>query len=220
MTGIDRGSADASHCQRLFRVMLGNLYIHPPLSGVDAYPTSPPAIYGSRLGRYVCQIWFFCLVKAHTSHLAGKSILRDTKHMTEEPRSLNSASSPFLLMDPTVLRTFTTSRSTTDVRALRNAPNGNGHPYNAGAQNGGGKNTAQVKTTVPPIRNCEANQSLESLRPSHAPTLPYIGTQTDQDVTDAEARKNVMKDLMKSWMDRLQLISVIVGAISSRLIIL
>ena len=37
------------------------------------------------------------------------------------------------------------------------------------------------------------------------------GTQEDQDETDADARKKAMKELVQSWMDRLQLISVIVG---------
>ena len=46
------------------------------------------------------------------------------------------------------------------------------------------------------------------------------GTQMDQDATDEKARKRAMGELVQSWMDRLQLISVIVGAISSRLIIL
>lgn len=40
------------------------------------------------------------------------------------------------------------------------------------------------------------------------------GTQEDQDETDAEARKKAMKELVQSWMDRLQLISVIVGTSS------
>ncbi|KAI0717468.1 hypothetical protein C8Q72DRAFT_891508 [Fomitopsis betulina] len=115
----------------------------------------------------------------------GKSVLRETQHMTEEPRPLNSASSPFLLVDPTILRTLTTSRSTTDVRALRNATC---HPYGAGMHPGdSGKHNVNVKTG-PHVRNW---------------------SQVDQDVTDAEIRKSVMKDLMKSWMDRLQLISVI-----------
>ncbi|KAI0919044.1 hypothetical protein AcW1_003477 [Taiwanofungus camphoratus] len=34
-------------------------------------------------------------------------------------------------------------------------------------------------------------------------------TQRDQDETDAELRRRIMKDLVQSWMDRLQLISVI-----------
>ena len=37
------------------------------------------------------------------------------------------------------------------------------------------------------------------------------GTQEDQDQTDADARKKAMKELVQSWMDRLQLISVIVS---------
>ena len=166
-----------------------------------------------------CLITTSILLRSHIFCSPGKSILRDTNHMTEEPRSLNSASSPFLHMDPAALRTFTTSRSTTDVRALRTAPNGNGHPYDAGVQNGGGKNTVRVKTSVQPMRNCEANRSSLSLHASHVPTLQYAGTQSDQDVTDAEARKNIMKDLMKSWMDRLQLISVIVRVACSGVVI-
>ena len=38
-----------------------------------------------------------------------------------------------------------------------------------------------------------------------------IGTQVDQDQTDEKARKKAMNDLVQSWMDRLQLISVIVS---------
>ncbi|KAH9912518.1 uncharacterized protein B0H18DRAFT_889860 [Fomitopsis serialis] len=91
----------------------------------------------------------------------GKSFLRESRRMTEEPRPLNSASSPFLLIDPAVLRTLTTSKSTTDIRH---------------------------SSDYSPAQN---------------------GTQTDQDETDEENRKNAMKELMKSWMDRLQLISVI-----------
>lgn len=41
------------------------------------------------------------------------------------------------------------------------------------------------------------------------PTTGRRWTQTDQDETDAELRRRVMKDLVHSWMDRLQLISVI-----------
>ncbi|KAH9834115.1 uncharacterized protein C8Q71DRAFT_771196 [Rhodofomes roseus] len=109
----------------------------------------------------------------HNPH--GKSFFRETRRMTEEPRSMKSASSPFLLMEPAVLRTLTTSKSTTDVRATHN-----GRPvYDAGAPNGPAEH---------PIRNW---------------------TQTDQDETDAQRRKDIMKELMKSWMDRLQLISVI-----------
>ena len=37
------------------------------------------------------------------------------------------------------------------------------------------------------------------------------GTQEDQDQTDAYSRKKAMKELVQSWMDRLQLISVIVS---------
>lgn len=36
------------------------------------------------------------------------------------------------------------------------------------------------------------------------------GTQQDQDETDADARKKAMKELVQSWMDRLQLITVVV----------
>ena len=36
------------------------------------------------------------------------------------------------------------------------------------------------------------------------------GTQEDQDETDEKARKKAMNELVASWMDRLQLISVIV----------
>ena len=61
MTGIDRGSADASHCQRLFRVMLGNLYIHPPLSGVDAYPPSLERFMAHDLGGTYVRSGFFAL---------------------------------------------------------------------------------------------------------------------------------------------------------------
>lgn len=99
---------------------------------------------------------------------SGKSVLRETQHMTEEPRPLNSASSPFLLVDPTILRTLTTSRSTTDVRALRNATC---HPYGAGMHPGdSGKHNVNVKTG-PHVRNCEALRSLESLHTSDAPML-------------------------------------------------
>lgn len=202
MTSVDRGSADAFHrdCQRLSRA-----YICPPHGG--ARSRTPPIlklIMGPDLNGTLSELNHHSL-RAHAFSAAGKSVLRDTKHMTEEPRPLSSASSPFLLMDPTILRTFKTSRSTTDVRALR-------HPYGAGVQNGDvGKNNVQVKTTVPPVRNCEATHSLGSLHTSEVLTHSWIGTQVDQDVTDEEVRKNVLKDLMKSWMDRLQLISVIVG---------
>lgn len=100
--------------------------------------------------------------------------------MTEEPRTLNSASSPFLLIDPAVLRTLTTSKSTTDIRGASD--------YSS-AQNGApGQEGVHMQTGVQPVRNW---------------------TQSDQDETDAENRKNAVKELMKSWMDRLQLISVI-----------
>jgi hypothetical protein len=36
------------------------------------------------------------------------------------------------------------------------------------------------------------------------------GTQQDQDKADEAARKKAMKDLVQSWMDRLQLISLLV----------
>ncbi len=38
----------------------------------------------------------------------------------------------------------------------------------------------------------------------------HIGTQEDQDETDEKARTKAMNELVASWMDRLQLISVIV----------
>ena len=37
-----------------------------------------------------------------------------------------------------------------------------------------------------------------------------LGTQLDQDETDEKARRRAMNELVASWMDRLQLISVIV----------
>ncbi|KAH9920903.1 uncharacterized protein B0H18DRAFT_1022596 [Fomitopsis serialis] len=112
--------------------------------------------------------------------LHGKSFLRESRRMTEEPRPLNSASSPFLLIDPAVLRTLTTSKSTTDIRSSAGySPAQNGAP---------GQDGVHMQTGVQPVRNW---------------------TQTDQDETDAENRKNAMKELVKSWMDRLQLISVI-----------
>ncbi|KAI0356196.1 hypothetical protein OH77DRAFT_1423793 [Trametes cingulata] len=42
------------------------------------------------------------------------------------------------------------------------------------------------------------------------------GTQEDQDETDEKARKKAMNELVQSWMDRLQLISVIVRPSHSR----
>ncbi|OCH90610.1 hypothetical protein OBBRIDRAFT_793166 [Obba rivulosa] len=50
--------------------------------------------------------------------------------------------------------------------------------------------------------------------PSDLPSNPNIDparkwTQQDQDKTDEEARRRIMKELERSWMDRLQLISVI-----------
>lgn len=45
---------------------------------------------------------------------------------------------------------------------------------------------------------------------------PMTGTQEDQDETDSETRKKAMKDLVQSWMDRLQLISVIVSTEHTR----
>ena len=38
----------------------------------------------------------------------------------------------------------------------------------------------------------------------------YTGTQEAQDKEDEGARKKAMKELVQSWMDRLQLISVLV----------
>ncbi|TFK87567.1 hypothetical protein K466DRAFT_575761 [Polyporus arcularius HHB13444] len=40
-------------------------------------------------------------------------------------------------------------------------------------------------------------------------TFPNVGTQEDQDQYDEKARKKAMDELVQSWMDRLQLISVI-----------
>ena len=39
----------------------------------------------------------------------------------------------------------------------------------------------------------------------------HVGTQEDQDQFDEKVRKQAMNELVQSWMDRLQLISVIVS---------
>ena len=47
-------------------------------------------------------------------------------------------------------------------------------------------------------------------------TLTYescLGTQEDQNKQDEEARNKAMKELVMSWMERLQLISVIVSTL-------
>lgn len=40
--------------------------------------------------------------------------------------------------------------------------------------------------------------------------LRLVGTQEDQDKSDEQTKRKAMNDLVQSWMDRLQLISVIV----------
>ena len=44
---------------------------------------------------------------------------------------------------------------------------------------------------------------------------PVVGTQEDQDQYDERIRKKALSELVESWMDRLQLISVIVSCICS-----
>ncbi|KZT72252.1 hypothetical protein DAEQUDRAFT_809150 [Daedalea quercina L-15889] len=133
-----------------------------------------------------------------TRDLHGLSFLSPSRRMTmtDEPRPINSPSSPFLLIDQAAARSLAAarSRSTTDIRQ---PPNGN-YPLQNGAAS---KDGVQVRTGVP-VRNW---------------------TQTDQDETDAENRQRAMKELMKSWMDRLQLISVITtffAAMESQLLVI
>lgn len=47
--------------------------------------------------------------------------------------------------------------------------------------------------------------------------IACVVTQKDQDEEDDDTRKRAMKDLVQSWMDRLQLISVIVSIVSRML---
>ncbi|KAI0079236.1 hypothetical protein K474DRAFT_1659284 [Panus rudis PR-1116 ss-1] len=53
------------------------------------------------------------------------------------------------------------------------------------------------------------NQGPKVTSPDQSASQPRRLTQEDQDAIDAEARRKAMKDLMQSWMDRLQLISLI-----------
>lgn len=46
--------------------------------------------------------------------------------------------------------------------------------------------------------------------------LNETGTQADQSRVDEEQKKKAMKDLVTSWQDRLQLISVIVSLLVRR----
>lgn len=45
----------------------------------------------------------------------------------------------------------------------------------------------------------------------HISGYRHIGTQKDQDKEDEAARRKALKELLQSWMDRLQLISVLVS---------
>ncbi len=57
-------------------------------------------------------------------------------------------------------------------------------------------------------RKCKFILQIYPWDQSYHPLHP--GTQEDQDETDEKARRKAMNELVASWMDRLQLISVIV----------
>ncbi|TCD66744.1 hypothetical protein EIP91_000985 [Steccherinum ochraceum] len=61
---------------------------------------------------------------------------------------------------------------------------------------------AETTYTIPKVVPIERAQTVPLGR-------PRAWTQEDQDLTDADTRKKAMKELVQSWMDRLQLISVI-----------
>lgn len=62
-------------------------------------------------------------------------------------------------------------------------------------------------------RRCVSTRDLRS--PLIVQLSLCIGTQEDQNKKDEDARSKALKELVSSWMDRLQLISVIVGPCSS-----
>ncbi|THH21061.1 hypothetical protein EUX98_g8457 [Antrodiella citrinella] len=79
---------------------------------------------------------------------------------------------------------------------------------------GNGSPTTPVLHRAPTIPEIPTPLFLETVKPldKGADVSQYTAvgwTQEDQDQTDAETRKKVMKELVQSWMDRLQLISVI-----------
>ncbi|KAH8087795.1 hypothetical protein BXZ70DRAFT_533173 [Cristinia sonorae] len=62
--------------------------------------------------------------------------------------------------------------------------------------------------SIPLYEPAERSQTVPQVQ-SDQTGRPRGWTQEDQDNTDAETRKKAMKELVQSWMDRLQLISVI-----------
>ena len=78
--------------------------------------------------------------------------------------------------------------------------------------------------SLPPTQNGVPNSNTPrkckffrkpTTRASFKLTLLRTGTQVDQDETDEKERRKAMNELVASWMDRLQLISVIVASWSS-----
>ncbi|KAI0718973.1 hypothetical protein C8T65DRAFT_737000 [Cerioporus squamosus] len=63
---------------------------------------------------------------------------------------------------------------------------------------------------VPPQRDHEPPMYVPLVPTDNSPTTTRKWTQEDQDETDEKARRKAMNELVASWMDRLQLISVIV----------
>ncbi len=66
---------------------------------------------------------------------------------------------------------------------------------------------AKVRNTQD--RKCKCNTSLPSWGQSDG--FPLLGSQEDQNKADADAKRKAMKELINTWQDRLQLISVIVS---------
>ncbi|KAL0571792.1 hypothetical protein V5O48_010166 [Marasmius crinis-equi] len=64
-----------------------------------------------------------------------------------------------------------------------------------------------------PVRKREALDDLP--RPSLSDSSIILGTQAEQDQADEDARRKAMKDLVGSWNDRLQLISLITTFMAS-----
>jgi len=64
---------------------------------------------------------------------------------------------------------------------------------------------------VNPISPSDIVCSISSARCLTLIVVTWADTQKDQDAADDEARQQANKDLVQSWMDRLQLISVIVS---------
>ena len=135
---------------------------------------------------------------------------RPTLALFEGTRPLNRpADSPTVRVQPPPLRTATRPRHNTDPHG-KDPNHSSPYSHSSGMQTSGtARSSVRFQAGAPPYRPCAA----PCLCILHCPSNTYIaGTQDDQDQVDEQDKQEIITEIMKSWMDRLKLMSLIVWA--------